>query len=470
MYIRFMDAGVGESVGRQHLPAAAAAWGAVAEASVKVAAVAGQVWELSDADLVAVLRAEAIGAAQRDAARLAVVRELDARGVAVRAGAVSTAAWLSRELLVDGRVAAADVRAARQLDPAGDTPPQPGVHPPGLPPGHLALAATGRALLAGEVSRPHAEVVASLVRALAAVAGTSTPAGRAEQADTHARAQTWLLGQCAVFTPTDVHRLGIALRHVVDPDGVLADERDAKDKAVFWVRAQDDGITYRFGGRTDPVTAAALSTFIDAHAAPRLQVNETTGAHVEDPRTPEVRRGHAFTDLVTLATNADPSVSGGIGVQLVVTTTLDTLQAQLGQRGVRCATTETGHPLSAATTRRLACDATLIPIVLGAASEPLDVGRATRTIPTGIRRALNVRDGGCAFPGCTRPHRWADAHHIHHWANGGPTALTNLVLLCGHHHDLIHHTRWTVRISDGRPVFTPPPQPGSERPPRRAPV
>ena len=302
-----MDAAVGDGMGGQHLPAAAAAWAAVAEASGKVAAVAGQVWELSDADLVAVLRSEAVAAAQLDAARLAVVRELDTRGVAARSGAVSTAAWLSRELLVDGRVAAADVRAARQLDPEGDTPPRRGVHAPGLPPGHLALAATGRALLAGEVSRPHADVVAAMVRALPAAPGTSTPTSRAELGDLHARAQAWLLGQCATFTPTDVRRLGIALRHVVDPNGVLADERDATDRAVFWVRAEENGIVYRFGGRTDPVTAAALSTFIDAHAAPHPRVDEVTGERVDDPRTPEVRRGHAFTDLVTSPPTPTPA-------------------------------------------------------------------------------------------------------------------------------------------------------------------
>ncbi len=483
MYVRFMDAALDVGMDGKHPPAAAAAWGAVAEASGKVAAVAGQVWELSDADLVAVLHAETVAAAQRDAARLAVIRELDARGVATRWGAVSTASWLSRELLVDTRVAAADVRAARQLDPDGDLPPQPGVLAPGPLPGHVAVAATGRALLAGEVSRSHADVVAAMVRALPVPSGPLTPSAAADRADLRPRAQQWLLEQCATFAPSDVRRLGVALRHVVDPDGVLADEREAKDRASFWVRADGDGITYRFGGTTDPVTAATLATFIDAHSAPRPYVDETTGARAADPRTAETRRGHAFIDLVNLAVNADPAVSGGIGVQLVVTITMDTLQAQLGGRGVRCATTETGHPLSAATTRRLACDATVIPMVLGAASELLDVGRATRTIPIGIRRALNERDGGCAFPGCTRPRRWADAHHIHHWADGGPTTLTNLVLLCGHHHDLIHHTRWAVRITAGRPVFTPPPDtrrspqahgrppsPDSGRPPPRAPV
>jgi hypothetical protein len=117
---------------------------------------------------------------------------------------------------------------------------------------------------------------------------------------------------------------------------------------------------------------------------------------------------------------------------------------------------ETGTTLSAGRARVLACDATIIPTVLGSASEPLDIGRATRVVPPALRRALITRDAGCAFPGCRRPARWADAHHIRHWADGGPTALNNLVLLCNHHHDVIHHTHWEVAIVDGRPVFTPP--------------
>jgi hypothetical protein len=120
------------------------------------------------------------------------------------------------------------------------------------------------------------------------------------------------------------------------------------------------------------------------------------------------------------------------------------------------AVTETGTPISAAWARRLACDARVIPTVLGSDSEPLDIGRSTRTIPSGLRKALITRDRGCAFPGCRRPPRWADAHHIWHWADGGPTALDNLVLLCNHHHDVIHHTAWHVAIENGRPVFTPP--------------
>ena len=115
-----------------------------------------------------------------------------------------------------------------------------------------------------------------------------------------------------------------------------------------------------------------------------------------------------------------------------------------------------------------ACDTTIIPATLGATGAPLDLGHATRTIPPALPRALVLRDRHCAFPSCTRPARWAHAHHIKHWADGGPTNLNNLVLLCGHHHDLIHHTPWTVTITHDRPAFTPPPHTTPRKP--RAPT
>ncbi|WP_420704757.1 HNH endonuclease signature motif containing protein [Kutzneria chonburiensis] len=83
----------------------------------------------------------------------------------------------------------------------------------------------------------------------------------------------------------------------------------------------------------------------------------------------------------------------------------------------------------------------------------LDVGRARRTIPGPIRKALIQRDKGCAFPGCDRRPRQCHGHHAVHWADGGVTALDNLVLLCGEHHRVVHHGNWGVRIEDNVPVF-----------------
>jgi hypothetical protein len=98
---------------------------------------------------------------------------------------------------------------------------------------------------------------------------------------------------------------------------------------------------------------------------------------------------------------------------------------------------EHGPSIPAATVRRLTCDASLLTVLENAGGEPLDVGRKTRTIPAAIRRALNTRDAGCRFPGCTHQ-RYLDAHHIEHWADGGETKLSNLVTLCRLHHRLVH--------------------------------
>ncbi|MGH3668569.1 MAG: DUF222 domain-containing protein, partial [Acidimicrobiia bacterium] len=117
-----------------------------------------------------------------------------------------------------------------------------------------------------------------------------------------------------------------------------------------------------------------------------------------------------------------------------------------------------GGPISAQAVRRIACDAGITRVITGPAGVPLDVGRESRTVTPGQWAALVVRDRGCAFPGCTRPAEWCIAHHIVHWADGGPTDLDNLVLLCGYHHRVIHHGGWQVIMAtDRHPEFLPPP-------------
>lgn len=121
------------------------------------------------------------------------------------------------------------------------------------------------------------------------------------------------------------------------------------------------------------------------------------------------------------------------------------------------------EPLSAGELRRVCCDAELIPVVLGTRSQVFDVGRAHRLVTPAIRTALAQRDVGCAFPGCDVPPTRCEAHHIEPWWAGGITALSNLVMLCRHHHGLIEPARrgvrdqWAARISaDGLPEFIPP--------------
>jgi hypothetical protein len=464
------------------------AWGLVGAAADAVAGAGAGLWRCTDEQLVDLLRAQAMDLARIEAARLGLVRELDARGWAARAGAASTQAWLAHALRVDPRAAAADVRAARALDPAGDAPPEPGTPimtgAPTSADGPV-LAATGRALATGELSRAHADAVLASVRALPTLptlpadsgAAMGADAGDGEQAETReqlvARAEGWLLGQCGQFDPATVRRLGREVAHALDPSDVLAGELAAAARDELWLTPTDTG-RVRVRGELDQVTGALLVTLVDAGAGPRPSAEDGP-----DRRPPATRRAHAFGEVLRLAANADSKIAGGLRPHLIVTIPHDSLRDALlaaveradgagdgassgalsgaaGWGPRRMAVTETGTTISAGWARKLACDATIIPTVLGSASEPLDIGRASRVIPPGLRRALITRDHGCAFPGCRRPPRWTDAHHIRHWADGGPTALNNLVLLCDHHHDVIHHTDWAVTIEAGRPVFTPP--------------
>ena len=100
-------------------------------------------------------------------------------------------------------------------------------------------------------------------------------------------------------------------------------------------------------------------------------------------------------------------------------------------------------PLSPATARRLCCDASLVPVLEDASGNVLNIGRKTRAIPPSIRRALQIRDHGCRFPGCCES-RYVDAHHVQHWCDGGETRLDNLVLLCRHHHRLLHQQGYEI--------------------------
>ena len=135
--------------------------------------------------------------------------------------------------------------------------------------------------------------------------------------------------------------------------------------------------------------------------------------------------------------------------QVVLHVDSDTLKAagDLGRSEI-----EDGTRVSAETSRRLSCDASVVPIRHSVDGSVIDVGRKTRTIPPSLRRALEARDHGCRFPGCGL--RFTDAHHVKHWANGGETALDNLVLLGSHHHRLVHEEGWKVRWwGNGLPAF-----------------
>ncbi|MET4619510.1 hypothetical protein ABIE18_000946 [Arthrobacter sp. 2762] len=124
-------------------------------------------------------------------------------------------------------------------------------------------------------------------------------------------------------------------------------------------------------------------------------------------------------------------------------------------------------PMHPNTIRKIACDADILPVLLGSDSRVLDIGRTTRIFPPHIRKAITTRDGGCAFPDCTMPAPWCEAHHITYCSHGGTTSTDNGTLLCSHHHHLIHKEQWRIDMTTGVPWFTPPPHIDPHQTPRR---
>jgi len=168
-------------------------------------------------------------------------------------------------------------------------------------------------------------------------------------------------------------------------------------------------------------------------------------AETSEPRpTLSVRRADALAVMAeSFVKHGVAALSGGDRHQIVVHVDAETLRE--GTAG-RCEL-EDGPSLPAETARRLACDASVITILEDENGTPLDVGRKTRSIPPAIRRALKSRDRGCRFPGCPSS-RYVDGHHIHHWAHGGETKLSNLVSLCRFHHRQVHEGRVVVQMLD----------------------
>ena len=361
---------------------------------------------------------------------VALVREIDAAGVAVRVGAPSTAVWLGLRLLLAPGAARRTVALAAAVDAA----------PP----------VVAEALTAGSVGVDQARAI------IEALADLPAEVGR-EVVDKAAAA---LVGYADQFPPPQLARLGAQiLWHVAPAEADQADrvalarseQRAARDR--YLSLTPDGPSTVRVHGRLGVEAAAIVRAALDPLCNPASRPQPH--AVGPDDRTAGQRRADALVEVCRLVlAGGDLPDNGGDRPQVVVTVPFDPLRRAFGTGVV-----DTGDRLSADTARRLACDARILPAVLDGAGQPLDLGRERRLFTGPLRRALVLRDRGCAFPSCDRPPRWCDGHHIIHWADGGPTSLANAVLLCGHHHRLIHnpHAGWNVHIAaDAHPTFTPP--------------
>ncbi len=386
---------------------------------------------VDDAGLVDVVRRLTAIAARVAAVKLAVVAQVDARSAARRVtGATSTAAWLR----ADGESAGA---ASRQVALAGSL---------------LEHEATRKALSVGQINLEQAQVIAG---ALDALSDTVTDADKTavEQA---------LLTDADRLDPGRLRKQAVAQAARIDPTGsgdLAGQERSAKAGRDLTMWRGTDGM-HHLRGVLDTEAAAIVAAALDPLAAPSPAVGGG-----KDTRTPGRRRADALIELSRRAlTGGRLPVTGGVRPQVVVTMTSDQLRGQIdGCAQIGGATVR--EPLSAAAARRIACDAELIPVVLGGGSQILDWGRALRTATPTQRRALAVRDGGCTAPGCDRPPEWCEAHHLIAWEHGGATDLANMTLVCDAHHDIAHHDGWTITISDtDTVVWHPPPTPPPEPP------
>ena len=175
-----------------------------------------------------------------------------------------------------------------------------------------------------------------------------------------------------------------------------------------------------------------------------------------DPRPAGRRRADAAGQIIrTYLSGSDRPMSGGVLPHVTLIRPGRLGEAAVDSLGFTGA-------VSAATADLIACDSTVSRVLVDTAGAPLDVGRSQRLIPPHIRKALGIRDGGCAYPGCGRPMSWCDAHHIRPWNHGGATSVDNGVLLCRMHHTLIHHGGWQVYLGrDRHPWFIPPHDPAA---------
>jgi hypothetical protein len=358
------------------------------------------------------------------------VAELAARGYAARQGYPSLRTWLREHLRISDHAAYLLVALAEQLQ---------------------TRPAVAEAVSSGALGVEQASVIGEAVDAL-------RPDVSADVVDA---CEARLIEEASHFPPRALRLLGErVLAHVAPEiaDDVLrrqletAEARAHAARSLTLVPAGPSRV--RIAGTMDAESAAIIRAALDPLSRP---VPGPDGAR--DPRLAPQRRVDALVDICA------HSMGGGDRpfAQVAVTVSLDALTGRLGAGVV-----DTGDQVSPGAVRRLACSAGILPVVLGSESEVLDLGRQQRLFAGATRRALILRDRGCAFPGCDRPPSWCDGHHLVHWGDGGETNVDNGVLLCRHHHRVVHEAGWVVQMGeDKRPEFVPPPSIDPLRVPQR---
>ncbi|MCF6387726.1 HNH endonuclease [Mycobacterium sp. MBM] len=355
---------------------------------------------------------------------------------------------------------------------------------------HVIASAVAAAETAGIPARKHLRTGADLLTVLGVAPGAAHRAvrvGRAASALPALTAQQRLGAVGIEFADA----VGKGVAHI-NARAELSDKDRAGVVTTLMVQTTPSGVATKARGialekgKTHPVDDAAvpvaensdlndmtLTQTDDGRISAALDLDALTGEELwaaldplcrpvplpdgsPDPRSAGRRRADAFGQVLrTYLSGSGRPMSGGVLPHVTL--------IRPATAGVDCL--GFAGPVSAATADLIACDSTLTVVRVDAAGAPLDVGRRERLFPPAIRKALAVRDGGCAHPGCGRPVSWCDAHHIQPWVNGGGTSVDNGVLLCRLHHSAIHHGGWQVYLgADRHPWFIPPHDPTGPEP------
>ena len=289
----------------------------------------------------------------------------------------------------------------------------------------------------------------SLPLIAAAFAAGQLSYDKVRQITTVARPETdeLMLGIGHGASGSQLARICRSLRRMREADAPRHDQ-EGLAKRGLWTHFDEDGmmrLVAKLPAEDGAVVMAAIESITGSRPVP-----DSSGDAVPDPAEDRwaARRVDA---LVAMSEHVLSGVAGGLVVagearQVVLHVDVGVLT---GETPDGLCQLENGAPLSAAAARRIGCDAEIIPVI-EREGLPIDVGRKYRSAPQRLRRALEVRDRFCRFPGCSVPAQQTHAHHLEHWALGGPTTLDNMILLCGFHHRSYHDGGYRiVKVADG---------------------
>ncbi|MER6941947.1 DUF222 domain-containing protein [Nocardioides sp. NPDC127514] len=365
--------------------------------------------------------------AQQAALKLRVLAT--AGDIAEETGAKDASAWMRTDLLVDKAVARSQIKLATSV-------------------AKYDLVATG--LAEGVVSQDKARVITQALDKI-----ETNPLASSEDL---ILAEKLLVDYATRLTANELRIVGRRILAEIDParfedaeaKALLAEEERAHQKTALRVWDNHDG-TIGFDGVLPTSMGMRFKRLVEAWAQPRKQQLVAKGAPL--PRW-ERLMGQGFSRLLETVDPAGLPRHGGDATVVNVVISLEELRKDLGIATLGYDETN-GTTITAAEARRMACNATIIPWVLGGDSEVLDAGRGSRFFQPIQRKAMRLQHKCCQAEGCDMPPEWCDAHHLEPWAAGGKTDLKDGALLCPHHHRLAHNAAYVhERLPDGTIRFT----------------